>query len=98
MGSIISFGLDELEACREDRKNGHREEPMEVQVQEVREPAIDIMEEDGYTLILAHLPGISKKDVRLALKDEILIIRAARDERTTTIKKSCSPAPIPSTN
>jgi HSP20 family molecular chaperone IbpA len=80
-GYKTSIGLDELEAHREKRKTAHQETPVEVPVQEVREPAIDIMEEAGYTLILADLPGITKKDVRLALKDEILIIRAARDEK-----------------
>ena len=50
-------------------------------MQEVREPAIDILEEAGFTLILAELPGITKKDVRLALKDDVLIIRAARGEK-----------------
>lgn len=88
-GYKTSFGLDELDANRDNRyhahrdnrNNGDREKPVEVPVQEVREPAIDIMEEAGYTLILADLPGITKKDVRIACKDDILIIRAARDEK-----------------
>lgn len=80
-GFSISFGLDELGDHQGDRENGNRKKPMEVPVQEVREPHIDILEEAGFTLILAELPGITKKDIKLTLKDDLLTIAAARGGR-----------------
>jgi len=80
-GFSISFGLDELLDHHDNRKNGNRKKPVEVPVQEIREPHIDILEEAGFTLILAELPGITKKDIKLTLKDDLLSIAAARGGR-----------------
>jgi HSP20 family molecular chaperone IbpA len=76
-GFSISFGLDELA----DQQHSNPEKPLEVPVQEVREPPIDILEEAGFTLILAELPGITKKDIKLTLNDDLLTISAARGGR-----------------
>jgi HSP20 family protein len=80
-GFSISFGLDELLDHHGNRKNGNGKKPVEVPVQETREPHIDLLEEAGFTLILAELPGITKKDIKLTLKDDLLTIAAARDGR-----------------
>jgi HSP20 family protein len=76
-GFSISFGLNELA----DQQHSNRKNPLEVPVQEVREPPIDILEETGFTLILAELPGITKKDIKLTLNDDLLTISAARGGR-----------------
>ena len=81
VGFSISFGLDELLDHRDHRKNGNGKKPVEVPIQETREPHIDILEEADFTLILAELPGISKKDIKLTLKDDLLTIAAARGGR-----------------
>jgi HSP20 family protein len=80
-GFSISFGLDELLDQHDHRPDGNGRQPVEVPVQEIREPHIDILEEAGFTLVLAELPGITKKDIRLSLKDDLLTIAAARGGR-----------------
>lgn len=47
-------------------------------VQEVMEPAVDIFEETGHTLVVAELPGIAVDDVQLDVKDDVLTIVAER--------------------
>lgn len=50
-------------------------------VQEVREPLVDVFEEDDYTLIVAELPGISQKDIKVGLRDDVLTISAKRGDK-----------------
>ena len=49
-------------------------------VQEVREPMVDVFEEDGYVQVVAEMPGIGEKDLQLELKDDILTIAASRGD------------------
>jgi HSP20 family protein len=79
-GFSISFGLDKL-ADLSDTPTGKPKSPMQVPVQETREPYIDVFAEAGFILILAELPGITRKDVELSLTDDLLTISAARDQR-----------------
>lgn len=60
---------------RRDTKSGRTE------VQEVREPMVDVFEEDDHVLVLAELPGISTEDVRIDLKDDVLTISAERGDK-----------------
>ena len=60
---------------RRDIKSGRTE------VQEVREPMVDIFEEDDYLLVLAELPGIGKENLRIDLKDDVLTISAERGDK-----------------
>ena len=50
-------------------------------VQEVREPAVDIFEEQDHTLVVAEMPGIGAEDVRLEVKDDLLTITAEKGEK-----------------
>jgi len=50
-------------------------------VREVREPLVDVFEEEGYTLIVAELPGISEKDIKVGLRDDVLTISAKRGDK-----------------
>jgi len=45
---------------------------------EVREPIVDVFEEAGHMLVLAELPGIGKKDVKIEFEDDVLTISAER--------------------
>ncbi len=47
--------------------NIHRESSGEAVVEDVREPLVDVHEEDDHVLVLAEIPGVSKKDVQLEL-------------------------------
>jgi HSP20 family protein len=80
-GFSISFGLDKLAERTDEAPAGKATSPLEVPVQETREPHIDIFEEAGFTLILAELPGVSRQDIKLTLQDDLLTISATRDQR-----------------
>jgi HSP20 family protein len=60
---------------RKDRESGRSV------VQEVREPVVDVFEEDDHVLIVAEMPGISVEDVQLAVEDDLLIVTAAHGEK-----------------
>ena len=57
------------------------EETGETVVQEMREPVVDIFEEDDHTLIVAEMPGIRKADVRLDVKDDLLTVHAEHGDK-----------------
>jgi HSP20 family protein len=50
-------------------------------VQEIREPLVDVFEEDAYTLLNAEMPGISAADVKLDVRDDILTIKAEKGDK-----------------
>jgi HSP20 family protein len=60
---------------RKDRESGRSV------VQEVREPVVDVFEEDDHVLIVAEMPGISVEDVQLNVEDDLLIISAVHGEK-----------------
>ena len=60
---------------RKDRESGRSV------VQEVREPVVDVFEEDDHVLIVAEMPGISVEDVQLTVEDDLLIIAAVHGEK-----------------
>jgi HSP20 family protein len=60
---------------KKDRESG------ETFVQEVREPLVDIFEEEDHTLIVAEMPGVGEKDVKLTIHDDVLTIRAERGDK-----------------
>jgi HSP20 family protein len=48
-----------------------------VVVQEVRETAVDVLEEGDHVLIVAEMPGVSAADVKLEVHDDVLTLAAA---------------------
>jgi HSP20 family protein len=61
--------------------NIRRESSGETVVEDVREPLVDVYEEEDHVLVLAEIPGVSKKDVELDLSGSRLTIRARRGEK-----------------
>ena len=57
------------------------EESGKTVVHEVREPLVDVFEEDDYVLVVAEMPGIGEEDVQLELKDDILAVTATKGEQ-----------------
>jgi HSP20 family protein len=49
----------------------------ETRVSEVREPAIDLIEESDHTLVVAEMPGVGAKDVLVEAHGDVLNITAA---------------------
>lgn len=60
---------------RRDEKTG------ETVVQEVREPVVDLFEEEDCTLVVAEMPGIGAEDVSLDVNDDILTIQAVKGDK-----------------
>lgn len=60
---------------RQDERSG------ETVVQEIREPVVDVFEEKDFTLVVAEMPGISTKDVKLEVKDDLITIIAEKQDK-----------------
>src|SRR5664280_2434880 len=60
---------------RKDRESGHSV------VQEVREPVVDVFQEDDHVLVLAEMPGVSAEDVKITVEDDLLTITAERGDK-----------------
>jgi HSP20 family protein len=69
---------------RRDEKTG------ESFVHEVREPMVDVFEEEDHTLVVAEMPGIGTQDVQIDIKDDLLTINAKRGD-----KKYCKEVLLP---
>jgi HSP20 family protein len=48
----------------------------EATVSEVREPAIDLIEEPDHTLVVAEMPGVGAEDVKVEAHDDVLDLTA----------------------
>jgi HSP20 family protein len=64
-----------------------------VVVQEVREPAVDVMEEGDHVLIVAEMPGVGAGDVKLEVHDDVLTLSAQTADKKyrkeVLLPKSC---------
>jgi HSP20 family protein len=60
---------------RQDQESGH------TVVQEVREPVVDVFEEEDHVLVVAEMPGISVQDVQITVEDDLLTISAERGDK-----------------
>jgi HSP20 family protein len=50
-------------------------------VDEVREPLVDLFDEQDCVLVVAEMPGIAPEDVKLELDDDLLTIAAERGDK-----------------
>ncbi|MBI3280458.1 MAG: Hsp20/alpha crystallin family protein [Acidobacteria bacterium] len=50
-------------------------------VQEVREPVVDVFEEEKHVMVVAEMPGVSPQDLRLDLEGDVLTISAERGDK-----------------
>jgi len=64
-----------------------------VVVAEVREPAVDVLEESDHVLIVAEMPGVGAADVKLEVHDDVLTLSAAAGDKKyrkeVLLPKSC---------
>lgn len=58
-----------------------RETKKGVRVEETREPIVDTFNEKDHMLIIAELPGIDEKSIKLDLKKNILFLEAGNHDR-----------------
>ena len=83
-GFSIKTGIGnqgEREVKIEPFGNIRRQSSGDAVVEDVREPLVDVHEEEDHVLVLAEIPGVSKKDVQLELSEDHLTIRAQRGEK-----------------
>ena len=76
---VGGLGTDKIKV--EPFGNIHKDKKGEAVVDEVREPLTDIFEESDHTMIVAEMPGVEEKDIRIDLKDDILQISAETREK-----------------
>lgn len=84
-GFNVKFGLDKKGSDRikvepfgnvtKDKESGR------TVVHEVREPLVDVFEEDDHILVVAEMPGIGPKDAKIDLKDDVLTISASKKDK-----------------
>jgi HSP20 family protein len=74
-------GQGQREVKIEPFGNIRREPSGETVVEDVREPLVDVHEEEDHVLVLAEIPGVSKKDVELELSGNRLTILARRGDK-----------------
>jgi HSP20 family protein len=60
---------------RQDRESGH------TVVQEVREPVVDVFEEEDHVLVVAEMPGVGADDVHITVEDDLLTFSAERGDK-----------------
>jgi len=60
---------------RKDRESGHSV------VQEVREPVVDVFEEEDHVLVVAEMPGICVEDLKIEVEEDLLTITAERGDK-----------------
>lgn len=81
-GFSIKVGGGEQGVTVEPFGNVRRdEETGKTVVDEIREPLVDVFEEEDHVLVIAEMPGISPEDIKLDIKDDILTIIAEHGEK-----------------
>lgn len=50
-------------------------------VQEVREPMVDLFEEEDHILVVAEIPGVGRGDIQVDLVDDLITITAEKGEK-----------------
>ncbi len=80
-GFSIKLGMGEEGVQVEPFGNVRRdEETGETVVDAIREPMVDVFEEQDHVLVVAEMPGVSQEDIRVELRDDILTITAEHDD------------------
>lgn len=83
---IWGFTISTLE---KDKKPSFRVEPFGnikktekgPEISEEREPIIDVFDEKNHVLVIVELPGVDEKEIKLNLKEDILLLEASDKER-----------------
>jgi HSP20 family protein len=81
-GFTVKVGLGEKTPHIEPFGNIRRDDRSgRAEVAEVREPPVDVFEEDGHLRVVAELPGVGKEDVQIDLEGDVLTISAKHREK-----------------
>jgi HSP20 family protein len=82
-GFTVKVGLGDQGVKVEPFGTIHRDKTAEgnAPVVEIREPMVDLFEEDDHVTIVAEMPGIGVEDLHLELKDDILTLSAEKRDK-----------------
>lgn len=81
-GFTVKVGLGDNRPQVEPFGNLHKDpESGHTVVREVREPVVDIFEEEDHVSVVAEMPGISVEDVKITVDDDLLTISAERGDK-----------------
>jgi len=81
-GFSVKVGLGDTGIEVKPFGNIHKDETTgESVVEGVREPLVDVFEEEDHTLIVAEMPGIGAEDVHLEVRDDVLILDAQKGDK-----------------
>ena len=75
LGQDKSVKVEPFGNIRRDTRTG------ESVVQEIREPMVDVFEEDDHTLVVAEMPGIGVDDITLEVQDDLLTLTAEKGSK-----------------
>lgn len=79
-GFSIKTGLGDKGPKVEPFGNIRRDESGSfIEVQEIREPIVDLFDESDHVLIVAEVPGITDENIKLELADDILTLSAENE-------------------
>ncbi len=81
-GFSVKVGLGDKGVKVEPFGNIRRDEKTgQSTVQEVREPIVDLFEEEDHLLLVAEMPGIGADDVQLDVRDDLLTLYAGKGDK-----------------
>ena len=77
--------LDPIEPIKPSKRRSLPEKPFELSkaaLKEMREPLVDIFEEDGQLRVYVELPGVEKEDIKLNFRKDCVEVRARNFYKT----------------
>jgi HSP20 family protein len=80
--------LDPIEPIRPSKRRPLPESPFEISktaMKEMREPLVDIFEEDNQLRVYVELPGVEKEDIKLNFGKDCIKVRARNFYRTIQV-------------
>jgi len=81
-GFSVKSALDKKGVKVEPFGNIYKDEKLgQVEIQEIREPMIDMFDEVEHLLIIAEVPGVVQEDIYLELNDDVLIFSAEKGDK-----------------
>ena len=83
-GYSVKIGPDGKPTVREfgNMKPGSRgEEGLPLNLQDQREPLVDVIDEEDQIIVLAELPGVDKEEIQLYVDEHMLTIKVDTPER-----------------
>jgi len=61
-------------------------------VADVREPLVDLFDEDGEIVVVAELPGVAEDEIHIEMRDDVLYLETTGERRFA--KEIASPEPV----